>query len=199
MMDVTSSMSEQAGHVLGLQVGDSEPVIHTALSHDDVIELISQADERLGAEAKAAQELLNRIHEEVIPDPDRVVEYYLLHYARSKVDDLLRLDLESFAPEEHRKRVEEYHRYGLPGTVLLYRDLGFGGDGARVFTVPWPKFSLSPYRFNDMASSGKAFGFNMLFEHTWYRGRVFYMIGAPYFELDDFRRVEFNDIASSKF
>lgn len=92
--------------------------------------------------------------------------------------------------------MDEYHRYGRLGSALLYRDRGFTG-GSKFFTVTWPNFKWSPYRFNDRASSGKAWGGNILFEHTWYRGRRFFMIGLPYFELDDFNQVEFNDIASS--
>lgn len=195
MNDVTTQ-SDRDGHVVAIQVGDGKLEIHRDMSVDDAVELTARADDSVGARLKKSEDRLRIIAEEVATDPDRTVEYYLMHYAQSRSDDLLTLDLEDLDPEAHRSRVDEYHRYGHLGSALLYRDKGFSG-GSKFFSATWPNFKWSPYRFNDRASSGKAWGGNIVFQHTWYRGRRFYMIGLPYFELDDFDRVEFNDTASS--
>jgi hypothetical protein len=132
----------------------------------------------------------------VVGDPDMTVEYFLMQRAQSRVGELLSHDLEHLDPKEHRARVDQYHRYAEVGSALLYRDRGFSG-GSKFFTATWPNFKWWPYKFNDAASSAKAWGGNILFQHTWYGGRRLYLIGLPYVEFADFDRFEFNDMASS--
>src|SRR4051794_23120426 len=161
-----STQAEDEGHVVAIQIGDHAPEIHTGVSVQDAMKLASRADESLGERLRSVEDRLRMIAEEITPDPDRTVEYFLMQYAQSKGDDLLSLDLETVAVEAHRQRVDEYHRYGRIGSALLYRDTGFSG-GSKFFTVTWPNFKWSPYRFNDAASSAKAWGGNIVFEHTW--------------------------------
>lgn len=183
-------------NVVAFQVGDSKPQIIRELSVRESLDVVSKADPTLGERLKVAEKRIEIARKEVISNPDTTVEYFLLQHSRSKADELLGLDLEGLEEESHRKRVDEYHRIGGIGSALLYRDANFGG-GSKFFSVTWPNFKWSPYRFNDTASSGKAWGGNILFQHTWYSGRRLYMVGLPYFEIRDFREVEFTDMASS--
>jgi hypothetical protein len=97
---------------------------------------------------------------------------------------------------EQGRRIDEYHRYTTIGSSLLYADAGFGG-ASKFFSVTWPNMKWWPYRFNDRASSAKAWGGNILFQHTWYHGRKLYLIGLPFVQFDDLSVFGFNDMASS--
>ena len=184
------------GDVVAIQVGDTAPTVHKDLSIEQCVEAVSKVDKRLAASLKTTEQRLTAIGKEIATDPDMAVEYYLLQRAQGETDKLLSCDLEDFRPEDQRKRVDQYHRYSTLGSALLYRDTGFGG-GSKFFTVTWPNFKWWPYKFNDRASSAKAWGGNILFEHTWYRGRRLYLIGIPYVEFRDLGVFDFNDIASS--
>jgi hypothetical protein len=188
--------TNETGHVVAMQSGGNAPQIIRDLSVREALEVITRADESVGERLRAAEKRIDLVQEEVVASPDTTVEYYLLQYSRSRTDDLLSLDLEQTDTELHRNRVDDYHRIGGLGSVLLYRDPDFRG-GSKFFSVTWPNFKWSPYRFNDAASSGKAWGGNILFQHTWYGGRRLYMVGLPYFEIRNFKEVDFNDMASS--
>lgn len=184
------------GAVVAIQVGDAEPQIHSDMSVDQCIEVVAKVDERIAASLRATEQRLSAIREEIITDPDMAVEYHMLQRAQSRTDELLGRDLEAFSPEEQSKRVDQYHRYSTIGSALLYRDTGFSG-GSKFFSVTWPNFKWWPYKFNDAASSAKAWGGNIIFEHTWYGGRRLYLIGIPYVEFRELGVFGFNDLASS--
>jgi hypothetical protein len=184
------------GDVVAIQVGSADPQVYRDWSVDQCIEAVSKIDERVTASLRATEQRLAAIHREIITDPDVAVEYYMLQRAQSRTDDLLSCDLNDFSPEEQRKRVDQYHRYSALGSALLYRDKNFKG-GSKFFSVTWPNFKWWPYKFNDKASSAKAWGANIIFEHTWYRGRRLSLIGVPYVEFPDLGVFDFNDIASS--
>lgn len=188
-------MSESS-FAVGIQFGDAKPEVHSDLSNDEVIRLVSKADERLAERLKATEERIGAVRKEVIGDPDLTVEYYLLQAAQSKASRLLTCDLQDYEPEEHAKRVDQYHRYSEVGSALLYADREFRGS-SKFLSVTWPNFKWWPYKFNDKASSAKAWGANILFQHTWYGGRRLYLIGLPYVEFPDLGVFGFNDMASS--
>jgi hypothetical protein len=190
------SVENDRGHVLAIQVGDATPELHRDMTVADCLDVISRADERQAERLRMAEERLTAVQEEIVTDPDMAVEYYLLQRAQSRTDELLSGDLEDFSPEEQGKRVDQYHKYSMSASALLYRDVNFGG-GSKFFTVTWPNFKWAPYKFNDKASSAKSWGLGILFEHTWYGGRRFYMAGLPYVEFRDLGDFAFNDIASS--
>ena len=183
-------------NVVVIQVGDAEPEVREDLSDDDLLKAVYEADERLAASLEATKRRLAAIRDEIVTDADMAVEYFLLQRAQSRTDEALSSDLESFSPDEQVKRVDQYHRYSTVGSALLYRDVNFSG-GSKFFSVTWPNFKWWPYKFNDAASSGKAWGANVLFQHTWYGGRRLWLIGIPYVEFPDFRVFDFNDLASS--
>ncbi|MDR7084279.1 hypothetical protein J2X01_003587 [Arthrobacter ginsengisoli] len=191
-----SSEVEANSAAVVIQVGDSEPEVHDGVSTEEVVDIVARADEGIAQRLKAAEDRVNAIRAEVVGDPDMTVEYFLMQRAQSRVGELLSHDLEHLDPEEHRARVDQYHRYAEVGSALLYRDRDFHG-GSKFFTVTWPNFKWWPYKFNDAASSAKAWGGNILFQHTWYGGRRLYLIGLPYVEFPDLGRFEFNDMASS--
>jgi len=152
---------------------------------------------RLAEDLRSTEARLKVISQEVMVDPDKTVDYFLVQQAQSRTDEILDLDLDDLAPEQQRRAIDEYHRHSTIGSVLLYSDLDFKGK-KKFFAGTWPNFKWWPYKFNDRASSVKAWGLNILFEHTWYRGRRLYLIGHPYMEFVDLRLFDFNDIASSK-
>ena len=191
-----SSEGEANSAAVVIQVGDSEPEVHDGVSTEEVVDIVARADEGIAQRLKAAEDRVNAIRAEVVGNPDMTVEYFLMQRAQSRVGELLSHDLEHLDAEEHRARVDQYHRYAEVGSALLYRDRDFHG-GSKFFTVTWPNFKWWPYKFNDAASSAKAWGGNILFQHTWYGGRRLYLIGLPYVEFPDLGRFEFNDIASS--
>jgi hypothetical protein len=186
----------ELGTAVGIQIGDAKPEVYSDLSIDEVASLITKHDARLAERLKAAEERIQAIQDEVVGNPDLTVEYFLLQREQSKADHLFSCDLQDFDPEAHSKRVDQYHRYSGVGSALLYADRGFKGS-SKFFSVTWPNFKWWPYKFNDKASSAKAWGGNILFQHTWYGGRPLYLIGLPYVEFSDLGVFGFNDMASS--
>ncbi|WP_283134685.1 hypothetical protein [Rhizohabitans arisaemae] len=190
------SVVDDGRNVVVVQVGDSKPEIHRDLGLNDCRNLIGRFDEKLTASLKRTEDRIDAIRREVVTDPDLAVEYYLLQRAQSRADDLLSCDLDDFSAEEHEKRVDLYHKLSTVGSVLLYEDANFKGK-QKFFTATWPNFKWWPYKFNDKASSAKAWGGNILFEHTWYGGRRLYLVGLPYVAFPDLSVFGFNDLASS--
>jgi hypothetical protein len=186
---------EEAGNIVVIgRDGDFE--VHRDLSDADVRSLVARRDEKQAEGIAALERRLAAVADEIVSDPDLTVEYYEIQAGQARRDDWFSGDLEELSAEEQTKRVDQYHRYTNVGSVLLYADVGFTGS-SKFMTVTWPNFKWWPYRFNDRASSAKAWGVNVLFEHTWYRGRRLWLVGLPYFEARDFRELNFNDIASS--
>ncbi|GAA1134416.1 hypothetical protein [Arthrobacter flavus] len=191
-----SFQDEANSAVVVMQVGDSAPVVHEGVSTGEVVEIVARADEGIAQRLRAAEDRVSAIRSEVVGDADLTVEYFLMQRAQSRGGELLSHDLEHLDPKEHQGRVDQYHRYAEVGSALLYRDRNFSG-GSKFFTVTWPNFKWWPYKFNDTASSAKAWGGNILFQHTWYGGRRLYLVGLPYVEFPDLERFDFNDRASS--
>jgi hypothetical protein len=157
---------------------------------------VNEVDKALAESLKTTERRLAAIRKEIVADPNMTVEYFLLQRAQSRTDELLSGDLADFSPDEQRKRVDQYHKYSITGSALLYRDINFRG-GSKFFSVTWPNFKWWPYKFNDAASSAKAWGGNIVFQDTWYGGRRLYLIGLPYVEFADLNVFDFNDRASS--
>jgi hypothetical protein len=191
-----ASPSLDSGHILVMQRGQSEPEVHKNISADEATNVVSRADEKVAQDLLVANQRITAITRDIITDPDRTVEHYILEYSRTRTAEVLNQDLESLTPEKHKSRIDEYHRYSAMGTAVLYSDSQFKGSW-KFFTATWPNFGWSPYRFNDKASSARVWGVNILFEHSWYRGRRLYLIGLPYAQFEDLSAFDFNDKASS--
>ena len=56
---------------------------------------------------------------------------------------------------------------------------------------------LSWIGINDQVSSARIFGRCFLAEDTFFRGKKGFLLGFPYFELDDLALIDFNNLASS--
>lgn len=184
------------GDSLVLQVNDGQPEVYENIESDEVRSRVAKLDSDFGRRLDIASQRLDAIEREVVSDPDRVVEYYLFQARRAEVDQLLSRDMQEDPEDRHRGRIEEYERFTSLGTVILYQHINYSGAW-RPYSATWPNFGWWPYSFNDRASSAKAWGGNILFEHSWYRGRRLYLIGLPYVQFPDFTRFGFNDIASS--
>lgn len=189
-------IDKQSKHHFLMQLANGEQLTHVKISEKEIVDLVKKHSPYLAESIQKAHSRLDAVETDILTDPDYLVEYYQLHSAKSEADKLLNLDLQNTEPNEHQRRVEEYHKYASVGSALLYRDINFRG-GSKFFTVTWPNFKWLPYCFNDKASSAKAWGANILFQHTWYRGERLYLIGAPYVEIPDFTKLNFNDKASS--
>jgi len=181
---------------LVIQVHDGSPQIWKDIDQNQAFKLIEQHAPTIGGRLKELENRLTNVAKEIIQDPDKTVEYFLLSDAQARTDELLNCDLDSLPRQNQFARIDEYHRYTAIGSAQLYADAGFSGS-SKFFSVTWPNFKWKPYRFNDKASSAKAWGVNTLFENTWYRGRTLWLIGLPYVEIPDFKELNFDNIASS--
>jgi hypothetical protein len=181
---------------IGIQVGRKEAQAYRNVEQGAALEIIARAAPGMAERLRTVDERLSLVRKEITADPDMAVEYYMVVAAQARADNLLNCDLNGRSPKDQIARINQYHRYAGVGSALLYKDINFRG-GTAFFTLTWPNFKWWPYKFNDVASSAKAWGANILFEHSWYGGRPLYLIGVPYVEFPDFRKFGFNDIASS--
>lgn len=181
---------------LGIQIQGGKLETWNNIEESEVIAIISKRIPTLEPKLREYKARLSAIHQDILTDPDKAVEFHMLAQAQARTDELLNCDLRGLSESEKEARIGQYHRYSSVGSVLLYQHTDFRGSW-KFFTATWPNFSWWPYKFNDTVSSGRAWGANILFEHTWYRGRRLWMIGYPYFEIRDFKKFAFNDIASS--
>src|SRR5215204_4760670 len=181
---------------VAIQVGGGRPEIIKDVSAAEATRLVAQKDQRIAARLEATDRRLRVIREEVMRDPDRAVEYYALQLAQSRSDQWLSGELEGRSAKDHTALIDRYHRTSSLGTVLLYKDVGFNGS-VRLLSVTWPNLTWWPYRFDDVASSAKAWGINRLFRDSWYRGKGLWLVGLPYFETQSFAELGFDDVASS--
>ncbi len=189
-------MAEQSGDILIIQVGTADAQIHRNVTEEQCLNILKERNPALANALGPTHARLSAIRREVLTNPDKVIDYYLLQAAQAQADERLNLDLADLSEAEQSKRIEEYHQFTSIGSALLYRDANFGGP-SKFFTVTWPNMKWWPYRFNDRASSAKAWGGNILFQHSWYGGRRLYLIGLPYVQFGDLSAFNFNDIASS--
>ncbi|MFW3461901.1 hypothetical protein ACN24K_15115 [Streptomyces microflavus] len=189
--------NRDANHVLALQVGesaDSPPEIHTDMAVEECIEIVAKADEATAAKMRTTEARFAEI-EKLVGDPDKVVEFYELQAAGARRDEVLTRKLQNIPHEEQQKLVDAWHLVGDVGSMICYHGYSWSGRGV-FFTGTWPNFNWFPYDCNDAASSVKAWGPNVLCEHSWYRGRRFYAIGT-YQEFRDLRDFGFDNLASS--
>ncbi|AVZ75814.1 hypothetical protein SLUN_30020 [Streptomyces lunaelactis] len=182
-------------HVLALQTNgvSAETQIHEG-SVEELIEIVAKVDEETARKMKATEDRLAAIAE-ATSDPNKAVEYYRLQSAQAGLDEFLMRELENHTPEEQQKMVDEWHRTTSVGTMIIYHGYNYAGRGVP-FTLTWPNFDWWPFDCNDAGSSVKTWGGNVLFEHSWYRGRRFYAIGT-YLEYPDLRQAGFDNITSS--
>jgi hypothetical protein len=183
-------------HILAIQVGTGEPEIHRDISEDQVLRTVTEKAPALANVIQETTARLSAIRSEVLADPDSVVDYYLLQAAQAKVDESLNLDLEDLSEADQFRSIEALHRYSSIGSALLYDGKNFSGR-SKFFTKTWPNMKWWPYRFNDKASSAKVWGFNVLFQHTWYRGRRLYLVGIPFAQFPDLADFDFDNRTSS--
>lgn len=184
--------------ILVFQPNKGELEIHTGLTQR---KLTSFLKERVPSSIENFQRMEARVKaiHQSISNPDFVTEYFMFKSAQAEADKLLNLDLanrEEVAIKE--KRIDEYHRYTSIGSVLLYKHTNYQGS-SRFLTITFPDLKVPPLCFNDKASSSKSWGLNVLFEHTWYRGRKVFLISGKdkALNIPDYRRFGFNDKVSS--
>jgi hypothetical protein len=81
---------------------------------------------------------------------------------------------------------------------IVYRHCGFSGSW-RVIPSGWAFPDFRWMGFNDVASSVRTWGWLLLCQHTWYRGRRVWFVGYPYFSARCLAGwpYYFNDVASS--
>lgn len=188
--------TQQNGDILVIRVGTADAEIYRNVSDEQCLRVVSEKVPGLADALRSANTRLSAIRNEVLTNPDNVVDYYLLQAAQAKTDETLNLDIEDIGESDQSRRIEEFHRYSSIGSALLYDGKNFSRR-SKFFTVTWPNMKWWPYRFNDKASSAKAWGGNILFQHTWYRGRKLYLIGIPYVQFDDLAIFDFDNTASS--
>jgi hypothetical protein len=190
------TMAQQSNDILVIQVGTAEAKVYKDIGDEECLRIIANSSPAMAESLRATNTRLAAVRNEVLENPDKVVDYYQLQAAQAQVDDQVNAEMQNLQDVEQGRRIDEYHRYTTIGSSLLYADAGFGG-ASKFFSVTWPNMKWWPYRFNDRASSAKAWGGNILFQHTWYHGRKLYLIGLPFVQFDDLSVFGFNDMASS--
>lgn len=188
--------AQQNGDTLVIRVGTADAEIYRNVSDEQCLRILSEKSLGLADALRSANARLSAIRSEVLATPDNVVDYYLLQAAQARTDAALNLDIEDLRESDQSRRIEEFHRYSSIGSTLLYDGKNFSG-GSKFLTATWPNMKWWPYKFNDRASSAKAWGGNILFQHSWYRGRKLYLIGIPYVQFDDLAIFDFDNTASS--
>jgi hypothetical protein len=189
-------MAEQHGDVLVIRVGTAAADVYKDVTEEQCLKIVRDQAPGLLDKLSAANTRLAALEREVITNPDNAVDYYLLQAAQARADELLNADLEGLSESEQFSRIEEYHRYSSIGSALLYSEKNFKGS-SKFFTVTWPNMKWWPYRFNNKASSAKAWGANILFTRSWYRGRRLFLIGIPFVQFEDLSVFDFDNVASS--
>jgi hypothetical protein len=189
-------MAHHSNNTLVIQIGTAEAKVYKDIGDEECLEIVANSSPAMAESLRATNTRLAAVRNEVLENPDKVVDYYQLQAAQAHVDDQVNAEMQNLQVDEQGKRIDDYHRYTTIGSSLLYADAGFGG-ASKFFSVTWPNMKWWPYRFNDRASSVKAWGGNILFQHTWYHGRRLYLIGLPFVQFDDLSAFDFNDTASS--
>jgi hypothetical protein len=85
-------------------------------------------------------------------------------------------------------------RAALAQLAILYDGVGFTGK-VRPTPISVPK--LSWIGIDNQVSAAKVFGRCFLAEDTFFRGKKGFLLGFPYFELDDLALIDFDNRASS--
>lgn len=186
--------------VIGGRAGGSDIQIFPGVkSVDQAIEIANRESALAADELRIAEEKIGVIQREIVTDPSRTVDAYLLERARCQVTEMLDLELSELTGKEQIRLVDEYHRYSTLGSALLFSGTEFEGS-SKFVPVPWANLKWWPFKFNDKTSSLACWGaLNIFFEHHWYSGRRLYAFG-PYVQIEDLGRAgfNFNNIITSK-
>lgn len=189
-------MTQASDDIILIQSGTSEIKAFRATGGNEVLEVVAKQAPAVSERLRAAMGRIKSVRDEVVKDPDKVVKYVELQAAQARADRFVNDELEQITAGEHAGKIDEYHRYTSVGSCLLYTHINYEGS-SKFLTTTWPNLSWWPYRFNDRASSARAWGGNVLFQHSWYSGRKLWLIGIPFIEIPDFTVFDFNDRASS--
>lgn len=190
-------MAAASEDILVIQLGTSQAETHKGVSEERAISLVAERAPHVADRLRAGIERLAAIRNEVITDPDKVVEYYSLQIAQAQTDIVVNRDLEQFKHEQQVDKVETFHRYTSIGSCLLYDSPGFTG-ASKFIAATFPNLGWWPYNFDNRATSAVAWGGNILFQNTWYGGRRLYLIGFPVFRSTNLATpFAFDNIASS--
>lgn len=179
-----------------IQVEGRKLEVRNNIEEAEALSIVSEEAPQLCEKLARLDTQIKAIQKDIVSDPDNTVEYYMLASAQARADELLNCDLRARTEKEQAERIGQYHRYTSVGSALLYEHASFRGS-TKFFSITWPNFKWWPYKFNDRVSSAKVWGINVLFEHTWYRGKRLWLIGYPYAEFSNFKHFGFNDVASS--
>ena len=190
-----NDIDEDGENIVVIPTESGDPKVTRDVPMSDVARVLSGFDSSWADRAERALKTRNEILQASL-DRDTAVELYIVQNALARADSVLADDLSQRPEDEHRSRIDAYHRLGGSGSLLGYDLPGF--EGTTVFVTGWwPNLSWSPYRFNDRISSVKAWGGNAICEHSWYRGRKWWTVG--YNEVRDLREVGFDNLATSVF
>lgn len=178
--------------VIGGRDAGSEARVFTGIkSVEQAVEIADRESALAADELRIAEEKIGVIQREIITDPSRTVDAYLLDRSRSHVTEMLDLELAELSGTEQIRLIDEYHRYSTLGSALLFSGAEFDGS-SRFVPTPWANLKWWPFKFNDRTSSFACWGsLNIFFEHHWYSGRRLYAFG-PYVQIEDLSRAGFD-------
>jgi hypothetical protein len=171
--------------VVGGADADAKARVFTGItSVEQAMEIAARESALAAGELRTAEEKIGVIQREIVTDPTRAVDAYLLERSRCHVTEALDLELADLPGREQIRLVDEYHRYSTLGSALLFSGTEFDGS-SRFVPVPWANLKWWPFKFNDKTSSLACWGdLNIFFEHHWYSGRRLYVFG-PYAQIED--------------
>ncbi|MFF4168713.1 hypothetical protein [Streptomyces sp. NPDC001744] len=186
--------NKEAQHLLGLRRSrESELEFHEG-TREELTDLVAEVDGETAARMRTADERVSAVRS--LSDPNEIVEYYKVQAAKASADEILMRELSNKSPEEQQAIVDRWHGLTDFGTCIIYHGYSFAGRGVP-FSITWPNFNWWPYDCNDAGSSVKAWGVNVLWEHSYYRGRSVTLAGFPYAEFPDLRDFGFDNLTSS--
>lgn len=160
-------------------------------STQQAMEIAGRAGALAAEELRIAEDKIGVVQREIVTDPTRTVDAYLLERSRSHITEMLDLELAELPGREQIRQIDEYHRHSTIGSALLFSGTDFDGS-SRFVPSPWPNLKWWPFKFNDKTSSLACWGaLNIFFEHHWYSGRRLYVFG-PYAQIEDLGGAGFN-------
>lgn len=178
--------------VVGGPAGSSEVQVFSGIkSVEQALEIASKKSALAAEELRTAEEKIGVIRREIVTDPSRTVDAYLLERSRCHVTEMLDVELAELSGMEQIRLIDEYHRHSTLGSALLFNGTEFDGS-SKFVPVPWANLKWWPFKFNDKTSSLACWGaLNIFFEHHWYSGKRLYVFG-PYAQIEDLSRAGFN-------
>lgn len=178
--------------VIGGPAGGSDVQVFPGIkSVEQALEIANKKSALAAEELRIAEEKIGVIRREIVTDPSRAVDAYLLERSRCQVTEMLEVELAELSGIEQIRLIDEYHRYSTLGSALLFNGTEFDGS-SKFVPVPWANLKWWPFKFNDKTSSLACWGaLNIFFEHHWYSGKRLYVFG-PYAQIEDLSRAGFN-------